>query len=202
LTNSETSQSRIRRYYRREAEILHPPVDIDAIPQAIGPGAFWLAGGRLVGYKRFDLIVRAFSELNLPLTIFGIGPELNKLRRIATPNIRFLGHVSDETKGKLYRDAIAFISPQLEDFGITMVEAMAAGRPVITYGQGGGKEIVQHNETGLHLKTQNWEELAETVNKFQASTFDPVRIHEHAASFSPQRFTNSLTEIIDHALAR
>lgn len=202
LTNSQTSQQRIRRYYGRDAEVLHPPVDISGIPPANGPGTFWLAGGRLVGYKRFDLVVQAFSKLGLPLVIFGIGPELNKLRRLAAPNIRFVGRVSDEEKGRLYRDAIAFVSPQLEDFGLTMVEAMAAGRPVITYGQGGGKEIVIDGITGIHLENQNWETLAECVRAFKPQRFDPNTIRARANDFAPEHFGRKLTDIIDHALAR
>jgi len=202
LTNSETSRARIKRYYGRDSHVIHPPVDISAIPVAEGPGRYWLAGGRLVGYKRFDLVVKAFAKMNLPLKVFGIGPELKKLRAIAGPKTDFLGHVSDMKKAELYRDAIGFVSPQIEDFGITVIEAMAAGRPVITFGQGGAKETVIPGVTGIHLETQAWEDIGDAVIRFDASRYDPKAIRAHAETFSTERFKTKMRDFIDHAVAR
>lgn len=202
LTNSETSRARIKRYYGRVADVIHPPVNTSSITLAEGPGTYWLTGGRLVGYKRFDLAVKAFAKLNLPLKIFGIGPELKKLRAIAGAKTEFLGQVTDEQKNELYRQAIGFISPQIEDFGITLIEAMAAGRPVITYGKGGAKETVIDGVTGIHLEHQAWEDIGDAVIRFDPARFDPQVIRAHAETFSVERFKERLGAYIDHALAR
>lgn len=202
LTNSETSRGRIKRYYGRDAHVIHPPVDVSTIPVGTEPGKYWLAGGRLVGYKRFDLVVKAFAKLNLPLKIFGIGPEMKKLRALAGPKTEFLDHVSDMEKANLYRDAIGFVSPQVEDFGIMIVEAMAAGRPVITYGVGGAKETVIPGVTGIHLETQSWEDIGDAVIRFDASRYDAKAIRAHAETFSTERFTAAMNAFIEHALAR
>ncbi len=199
LTNSLTSQQRIKRYYGRDAEVIHPPVDIERIPLATDTGKYWLAGGRLVRYKRVDLVVRAFAKLNLPLKVFGIGPELRTLQRLAGPRTEFLGHVDDKEKGLLYRDAIGFISPQIEDFGLTMVEAMGAGRPVISFGQGGARETIVPGLTGLHLAHQAWEDIAEAVSHFDAGSFDPKKIRAHAEQFSTANFKQRFGSFVDHA---
>lgn len=199
LTNSNTSRDRIRRYYGRDADVIYPPVDVSRIPLATGPGQFWLTGGRLVGYKRFDLVVKAFAKLNLPLKVFGTGPEMKKLKLIAGPKTEFLGHVDDATKLSLYRDCIGFIAPQLEDFGITAVEAMAAGRPVVTYGKGGGTETVVDGVTGIHLPRQSWEDIGDVVIRFDQSRFDPQKIRAHAETFSTERFKQQFTDLLAHA---
>lgn len=200
ITNSQTSRERIKRYYGRDAHVIHPPVDIPKIPPGQWPGKYWLAGGRLVGYKRFDLIVKAFAKLNLPLKIFGIGPEMRKLKKIAGAKTEFLEHVSDRQKAALYQEAIGFISPQIEDFGITVVEAMAAGRPAIVYGQGGSKETVIHGATGIHLEAQSWEDIGDAVIRFDPARFDPLTIRAHAESFSVERFKEKMSAFIERAL--
>lgn len=201
VTNSETSRQRIRRYYGRDAFVMYPPVDTADIPLATSPGSYWLAGGRLVGYKRFDLVVKAFAKLNLPLKIFGTGPETKKLMRMAGPKTSFLGHVTDEQKIKLYRNAIGYVSPQIEDFGITIVEAMAAGRPVIAYGKGGAKETVIPGVTGVHIEAQSWEDIGDAVIRFDPTRYDPAAIRAHAETFSKQRFMERMSDFISHATA-
>jgi glycosyltransferase involved in cell wall biosynthesis len=201
VTNSQTSRERIKRYYHRDAAVIHPPVDVTRIPISTNEGRFWLTGGRLVGYKRFDVAVRAFAKLNLPLKIFGSGPEEKRLRAMAGSKTEFLGQITDAEKISFYQDAIGFIAPQLEDFGITAVEAMAAGRPVLTFGKGGGAETVLHNTTGLHLETQSWEELGDTVIRFDATRFDPKTIRAHAERFSTERFKQEFGNYL-HAISR
>lgn len=188
LTNSKTSQQRIKRYYRRDAEILYPPVDIKHIQPGKGLGTFWLAGGRLVAYKKFDLVVKAFSKLNLPLKIFGDGPEMKKLKTLAGPKTEFLGRVTEQQKIELYQNAIAYLYPQIEDFGITAVEAMAAGKPVIAYGQGGATESVVPGKTGHFMEFQCWEDIGNAVIRFNPSAFDPIAIRARAEEFSQQQF--------------
>jgi glycosyltransferase involved in cell wall biosynthesis len=201
MTNSETSRERIKRYYGRDAYVLYPPVDISSIKLSDNHGQYWLAGGRLVGYKKFDLVVKAFAKLNLPLKIFGVGPELKKLMRIAGQKTEFLGQVADSIKAELYSKAIGFLNPQIEDFGITVIEAMAAGRPVITYGKGGAKETVINGVTGIHLETQSWEDIGDAVIRFDATRFDPKTIRAHAEKFSAERFKEKMTAFIQHALS-
>lgn len=201
LTNSHISRERIKRYYARDARVIYPPVEVSKIEPGKCAGKFWLTGGRLVGYKKFDLVIQAFTKLNLPLKVFGIGPELKKLKRLAGPKIEFLHQVSDEHKAELYKNAIGFLSPQIEDFGITIVEAMAAGRPVITYGKGGATETVIDGVTGIYLETQSWEDIGDAVIRFDATRFDPQTIHAQAEKFSTERFKEKITSFIEHALA-
>lgn len=202
VTNSDTSRRRIERYYGREASVVYPPVDVTSIPRAEGPGAYWLTGGRLVGYKRFDLTVRAFAKLNLPLRVFGTGPELPRLRTLAGPRTEFLGHVSDQNKAALYAGAIGFIHPQVEDFGITAVEAMAAGRPVIAYGEGGARETVKDGITGKIIEAQTWEDVGDAVIRFDSGDYDPIAIRAHAESFSKDRFKERFGALIENLLAK
>lgn len=199
LTNSRTSQSRIKRYYGRGSTVIAPPVDIERIPFSHKPGTFWLTGGRLVAYKRFDLAVRAFAKLNLPLKIFGEGPELPKLKKLAGPKTEFLGHVTEQEKIELFREAIAFLHPQIEDFGITAVEAMAAGRPIIAFGQGGAAETVIDGTTGTYFEVQTWEDVGNAVIRFDPGRFDARRIRAHAETFAKPAFKQRVREQVIEA---
>ncbi len=199
LTNSEISRLRIKRYYHRDARVIFPPVDVDKIALSFDHDGGWLAGGRLVAYKRFDLIVHAFAKLGLPLTIFGDGPERKRLQNIAGPRITFLGRVDEAKKIQLYQTCRGFLHPQVEDFGITAIEAMAAGKPIIAFKQGGAKETVVDGVTGLHIDVQCWQDLAEAVRTFDQHTFDPAGIREHAETFSRTRFLNTMRDTIETA---
>lgn len=200
LTNSKTSQGRIRRYYRRDATVIYPPIDVDRIPLSSHPGTYWLAGGRLVAYKRFDLILETFKKLDLPLKVFGDGPEMKKLRRIAGPKTEFLGIIDDAVKADLYAHAIGFLYPHIEDFGLTAVEAMAAGKPVLAYAKGGATETVIDGVTGQLLNEQSPEALAEAVRHFDPARFDPAKIRAHAETFSKQRFLREIKAFVDARL--
>lgn len=200
ITNSRTSQERIRRYYRRQATVIAPPVDVERMALSSHAGSYWLAGGRLVAYKRFDLIVHAFAKLNLPLKIFGIGPEEKKLRRTAGPRTEFLGRVSEEHKADLYGNAIAYLHPQAEDFGITAVEAMSAGKPVIAYGKGGALETVLDGTCGIYLESQCWEDIGNAVIRFDPSRFSPSVIRAHAEPYAKKRFLDEMRGFIASAI--
>ncbi len=202
LTNSHVSQARIRRYYQRESTIVEPPVDIERIQVSTRPGQFWLTGGRLVAYKRFDLVVSAFAKLNMPLKIFGDGPEYPKLRRMAGPKTEFLGHISEDVKIELFQNAIAFLHPQLEDFGITAVEAMAAGKPIIAFGQGGAAETVLDGVTGQFFEIQCWEDIGNAAIRFDPSRYDPKRIRAHAERYSKKHFQERIRALIDEHMTR
>jgi glycosyltransferase involved in cell wall biosynthesis len=202
IANSETVRGRIRKYYLRESDVIHPPVDTDRFRIAAAPGDYYLAGGRLVAYKRFDVIVRAFNKLGIKLVVFGEGPEYAKLRAAAKPNIEFVGRVGEREKADLYAKAIAYLHPQEEDFGITAVEAMAAGRPVIAYRKGGATETVVEGKTGAFIEEQSWEELANLIIRFEPEIFDPAAVREHAQAFDVGAFKATIREYVEDAHAR
>lgn len=195
IANSRTVQQRINKYYRRESEVIYPPVELFSCSLR-KTGDYYAAGGRLVGYKRFDLIVKAFNRLKWPLKIFGDGPELEGLKKIAKNNIEFVGQVTDEEKGAILSGARAFIHPQLEDFGITAVEAMACGRPVIAFSQGGATETIIPNETGVFFHAQTWESLFDKLLNFNYENWDSAKIREHAAKFDSPYFKTSIKKYV------
>ena len=153
--------------------------------------------GRLVSYKKFDIAVKAFNELGLPLKIIGIGPELARLKSLATPNIEFLGQVDDTELARYYRGARALIFPQEEDFGIVPLEAMASGRPVIAYRGGGAMETVIEGETGVFFDTQTPEDLIDAVQRFDLKRFDPLRCRAQAERFSTEIFKESIRSALN-----
>lgn len=200
IANSRLVKERIRKYYSRDAEIIYPPVEVNNFSIQSNPENYYLAGGRLVPYKKFDLIVRAFNRLGIPLKIFGEGPIFRALKSMAKPNIEFLGRVSDEVKAELYARAIAYLHPQEEDFGITALEAQAAGTPVIAWGQGGAEETVVAGVTGQFIDEQSWEEIAGTIIRFDRSKFDPLLIREHARKFDVSVFRNNMRQFIEKVI--
>lgn len=198
ISNSVIVQERITKYYSAKSDIIYPPVDTDRF--AVGEEAdYYLAGGRLVPYKRFDLVVEAFNRLGRKLKIFGTGPEYKTLRAQAHSNIEFVGKVSDQDLVKLYQGAIAFINPQVEDFGITMVEAMACGRPVVAYNAGGAKEIITPGVTGELFHYQTWEDLADVIVRLKSEQYDPKRIRQHAEQFSLDHFKSNIKSYVERA---
>lgn len=196
IANSKIVQERIKKYYHRDSDLIYPPVELDEFAIA-EPQNYFLTGGRLVPYKRFDLVVKAFNRLGRPLKIFGSGPELANLKKIANKNIEFLGRVPEEEKKKLYSQAQAFINPQVEDFGITMLESMASGRPVIAYQQGGACEIVEPNKTGEFFQSQTWEDLADAIVKFESNKYNPQEIREYAQQFDKALFKDKIKKFVE-----
>ena len=196
IANSETVRDRIKKYYRRSSDVIYPPVKTERF-YISQPENYYLAGGRLVGYKRFDIVVQAFNRLGIPLKIFGRGPMLERLRKMAKKNIEFLGHVSDQEKSELYSKCLAYINPQVEDFGITAIEAMASGRPVIAYGVGGARETVAPAQTGEFMDEQSWEELGNRIIRFDAAKYNPQTIKQHAAQFDENRFKAQIKDYVN-----
>ncbi len=198
VANSATVRYRINKYYRRESDIIFPPTDTHLFSPSASVEDYFVAGGRLVPYKRLDMVVQAFNRLRYPLKIFGTGPELEHLQKHAKPNIEFVGRISDEAKGELLRHAKAFIHPQLEDFGITPVETMAAGRPVIAYGEGGATETVVPGETGVFFQKQSWESLLDAVLHFDHTAWNSANIKSQAEKFSVANFKTNLKQYVDN----
>jgi len=202
VANSDTVRRRIRKYYRHDSTVIHPPVDTHRYRIADTIGNYYVAGGRLVAYKRFDIVVRAFNKLNIPLKIFGEGPEFDYLRKLANKNIEFVGKISEPEKCELYSRGIAYLHPQEEDFGITAVEAMAAGRPVIAYGKGGALETVIDGVTGTHVHEQTWEELVNEVIRFEPERFNPETIRQHAKQFDVEEFKSRIKDLVEQSYQR
>ncbi len=197
IANSKTVERRINKYYRRESQIIYPPVSTEQFAISRDIGNYFVAGGRLVPYKRIDLVIQAFNRLKFPLKIFGTGPELARLQRLAKPHIQFLGRISDSAKADLLSHAAAFIHPQLEDFGITPVESMAAGRPVIAYAAGGATETVTAGDTGIFFHRQNWESLLDAVLHFQPNNWDSAHIRDQAMRFSTPQFKTAIKKYVE-----
>lgn len=199
IANSKTVQKRIKTYYGRESTVIYPPVDTHLFEIAEGRKGYYLAGGRLVSYKRIDLAVEACTALNLPLKVFGSGPALHDLIRKAGPTVEFVGRVSDRTRAELYRDAIAFIHPQEEDFGITAVESMASGRPVIALARGGAVETVVEGVSGTLFQEETMESLKRVLAHFSHHQFNPQTIRAHAEQFSTVRFRAEMRAAVSAA---
>ncbi|MBU1037356.1 glycosyltransferase [Patescibacteria group bacterium] len=198
VANSEFVARRIKKYYQREATVIHPPVETKKFFISSEIDNYYVIVSRLRPYKRVDLAIKAFNQLRIPLKIIGTGEEENHLKKIAKDNIQFLGELSDEERNKVLSRAKAFIHPQEEDFGITAVEAMASGRPVIAYKSGGALESVIDNETGKFFDEQSWESLADLVIRFERilKQFDPQKIKEHAEKFDIAVFQKNFKEFI------
>ncbi len=201
LANSDFVARRIRKYYRKEAEVIHPPVDVDRFFVADRQGDYFLMVGRLIAYKRFDIAIRAFNRLKLPLRIIGRGPEYDRLRKMAGPTIEFLGRVPDEELPRQYAECRAFVFPQEEDFGIVAIEAMASGRPVIAFRGGDIEERVEEAVSGVFFDEQTPDAIVAAVQRFETLAFDPGKIREKAIPFDKAVFKRKIREYVENSLA-
>jgi glycosyltransferase involved in cell wall biosynthesis len=197
IANSKAVRKRIAKYYGCQSDVIYPPVEVSKFKIFPQQENYFLAGGRLVPYKRFDLVVQAFNKLGIPLKIFGEGPAYQKLKTAAKSNIEFLGKISDEEKAELYGKCLAFIHPQEEDFGLMIVEAMSAGRPVIAYDRGGALETVIQGKTGEFFGEQAWECLAHKVIRFQPENYNPELIRAHAEQFDRSEFEEKIKDYVE-----
>lgn len=199
IANSRFVARRIKKYYRREAEIIHPPIDTKRF--FISPPErqkdFFLIVGRLVAYKRHDLAIRAFNELKLPLKIVGRGPEYARLKRLAGPTIEFLGRVPDDELARLYSECTACIFPQEEDFGIVAFEAFASGRPLIAYRGGDIPEHMEEGDMGVFFERQEVASLVRAVQQFQSLTFDAELIRSRSLRFDREIFKDTMRRALD-----
>jgi glycosyltransferase involved in cell wall biosynthesis len=197
---SQAVSKRIRSAYQREAPVIYPPVEVERFHPCPQRADYYIAVSRLVAHKRIDLLVQAFSRLNLPLIIVGDGPELPKLKKIAAANIQFLGYQPDDKVADLLGKARGFVCAAEEDFGIAVVEAQAAGCPVITYRGGGALETVSEGSTGLFFSEQSPDGLIEAVERFEReiSHFRIKDMQHNAQRFSKARFLREFKEFVEN----
>ena len=197
---SQTVRQRISKFYGRHASIIHPTVDVDRFRVQNGHEDYFLIVSRLVPYKRIDLAVEAFNELQLPLLILGDGRDRSRLQASAGPNIEFLGRLPDSEVEQYIARCQAFIFPGEEDFGIAPVEAQAAGRPVIAYAAGGALETVVDGVTGVFFREQTVDSLAQAVSEFDERAFDSHAIHTHARKFDQDTFKQAFQAFVGDKL--
>lgn len=194
IANSSTTQKRIEKYYHKPSVVIHPMIRSSRYKIAEKTKGYFLAVGRLTPYKQFDLIVETFNKLGLPLKIAGTGILEEDLRKKANDNVEILGYVTERELQDLYMEAEAVIFPQIEDFGIIPLEAMASGRPVIALSEGGALDTVIDGTTGIYFKKQTVKDLSEAVEHYQKNkkTFKPALIREHAKQFDSSVFKRKL----------
>jgi glycosyltransferase involved in cell wall biosynthesis len=189
---SRCVQQRISDCYGRGSIVIYPPVNVDRFSTRGQPGNYYLVLSRLVGYKRIDLAVQAFNQLQEKLVIIGDGPDRARLQALAGPTISFLGHQTDEETKNYLEGCRALIFPGLEDFGIAPVEAQACGRPVIAFAGGGALETVLPGETGLLFEAQTVDSLVKAVQESKAVSWSIERIRANALQFSRDTFLEKM----------
>jgi glycosyltransferase involved in cell wall biosynthesis len=202
IANSRETQERIERIYGRASTVVAPPVNDRFLAAPLTPREKrrgYLAIGRLVPYKRFDLLVDWANATKNELTIAGRGQEEARLRGMAGPTVRFAGFVPDADLPGLYGNAKALLFPTHEDAGIVPLEAQASGTPVIAYGRGGARDSVQDGETGLFFPEQTMDALRAGVERFETMTIDPATVRKHTSQFSSAAFREKMTAIVKEA---
>jgi glycosyltransferase involved in cell wall biosynthesis len=193
---SQTISDWIRRAYRRGSRVIYPPVEVERFSPAEDRGNYFVTIARLVAHKRIDLLVEAFNRTGLPLVIVGDGPERPDLERRAAANIHFLGFQPDSVIAALLSRARAYVCPGEEDFGIAMVEAQAAGCPVIAYGAGGAREIVLENRTGKFFADPTPESLADAVESFDPRCYASLDCVSNSRRFNKNQFLSELGDFV------
>jgi glycosyltransferase involved in cell wall biosynthesis len=200
VANSRLTAARVRRYFGREADVLHPPVELERFAPGM-VGDHYLVVAELMPHKRIDVAVRAFNRLRKPLIVVGDGPQLRQLRRLAGPTVMLTGRLPDPAVADLLRRARALVVTADEEFGIAAVEALASGRPVIALGSGGVLESVREGETGAYYPRSEPDALAAVVAGFDPLAVDPAACVAAAQRFGTARFQVALRAIVDEAVA-
>jgi glycosyltransferase involved in cell wall biosynthesis len=213
IANSNNTSARIWKHYRRDAAVIHPPVDVASGYVAESLGDYYLVVSRLADYKRTDLAVHACTRLRRSLRVVGIGPQYRRLKKLAGPTVEFLGELTDAQKNQQYAHCRALLFPGEEDFGIVPVEAQSFGRPVIAYARGGALETVvglypgdaasPENYTGVFFRAQSVESLTEAILAFEAveGRFSPSLMRANAERFATAHFRRAMTVFISDRLA-
>ncbi len=200
IANSKTVQGRIRKYYRQESTVVHPPVDVDRFEVHGKNEGYFLIVSQLARYKRIDLAVELFNKLGKRLVIIGQGSDRARLERLAANNIDFLGYKSDEVVKEYLENCRAFIFPGEEDFGIAPVEAMACGKPVLAYRKGGLTETMVEGVTGEFYNEPTVESMEAGLTQLliHEKEFDPQTIAKHAQAYSTKAFKKAMKSLIEH----
>lgn len=200
IANSYYVAKRIEKYYGKKSSVIYPPVDLTTFHTGGEKRDHYLAVGRLIPYKRFDLVIEACKTLKRRLHIVGEGPQMNALKKQANnTDLVFLGKISDAELKKEYQSARALLFPQLEDFGLVPLEAMACGTPVIAYGRGGVLETVLEGVGGLFFSKQTSTDLAKSIRLFEKKKWDPVKVAQSVSSYSLARFRSELRHFLENA---
>lgn len=196
---SERVKDRIEKYYGRNVEaVIYPPVDTNRFSLSYPPKNYFLVVSRLVGYKRIDLIVEAFNRLQLPLVIIGTGHEEKLLHALASDTIQFVSsHLTDEDLAVYYGSCRAFLSAADEDFGISIGEAQASGKPVIAYAQSGASEIIKDGETGILFSEQSQASIGESIKKLESMSIAPSACRDRAKRFDTSVFLKKMKKTVE-----
>ena len=199
IGNSHNVANRIWRVYRRKAEVIYPPVEVDKFQPASKKDDYYVTFSRLVPYKRVDLVVEAFTKMGKPLVVLGDGPDADKIKAIAGSNVEFLGYQPNDVVVDVLGRAKALVFAANEDFGITPVEGQASGCPVIAYGRGGALETVIDRETGLFFNEQTPQSLIKAVEEFEniQKNFKIEKLRYNASRFSTDRFKQEYEDLVN-----
>jgi glycosyltransferase involved in cell wall biosynthesis len=201
IANSNYIAKRIKKIYRREATVIYPPVDIESFTLNEQKENYYFTASRLVSYKKIDLVVKAFAKMpNKKLIVVGYGPDLEKIRKIATKNIEIIGEVSKTELINYMQKAKAFVFPAEEDFGIIPVEAQACGTPVIAYRKGGCLETVIENKTGIFFNKQTTSSIIDAIAVFEKTTFNYKVIRKNAERFCKKRFEKEFSTFVENKI--
>ncbi len=198
---STAVQSRIKKYYKRDSEIIYPPSEMANGKWQMANGKkiedFFLIVSRLVYYKRVDIAVTAFNKLGFPLKIIGVGRKEANLKNVAKSNIEFLGELTDEKLSYYYKNCKALIFTGIEDFGLVMAEAQSFGKPVIAFRGGGAIDIIKEGITGEFFESQTPESLVKALEKFNSKSYNTNLCKENSEKFSFETFKKQLLEVIN-----
>jgi glycosyltransferase involved in cell wall biosynthesis len=202
LTNSNHSQEMIKRFYKRDSIVVHPPVETDRFKITGKPPLRhgFIVAGRQTPYKRFDLAIEACNQLKVPLIVIGDGPDHRRLEKLAGRSVTFLSELNDHDIVEHFQSALGFIMPNMDDFGIVAVEAMAAGTPVIAYKKGGALDYVVPGKTGLFFEQQTVGNLRNTLGAAMNKNFDYEAIAQRAQQFSVANFQKNLQKAIEYCI--
>jgi len=194
IANSNYVKRRIKKIYNKEAKVIYPPVEVEDFEISEKKDNYYITISRLVGYKKVDLIIKAFNENGKKLLVVG-GGDIQKYKKIAKKNVEILGFLPRDEIKELLKNAKAFVYAAKEDFGIAPVEAMAAGVPVIAYNQGGVVESV--GEFGVYFDKQEVDSINKAIKEFEKKEFDPYELRARAMKFNSKRFKKEIRDFVD-----
>ncbi len=197
IANSKEVQDRIRKYYNRDSKLIYPSIDTEFWYPTMAKEGYYLMAGRITPYKNYETIIEIFNELNLPLHVIGEGRYLNYLKSISKPNIHFYGRVSDEALRDQYSGAVAFIYPQIEDFGLMPLEAASCGTPSLGLAKAGSLETIIPQQTGELLEVFDKPSLKQALQKVEQQPYQSEVMRSHAAKFSQARFKQEIQTFVE-----